>query len=64
MRAYVGITGLVFGALAILHAWRYIQEGSQIANPWFIAITVVAAGFCLWAVRLLRGSRGRGDSGT
>ncbi|HEY9382860.1 MAG TPA: hypothetical protein VIP80_05030 [Gemmatimonadales bacterium] len=58
MRAYVMTTGIVFGVLAAIHVWRFIEEGSQVArNPFFLAITIVAAGLCLWAVRLLRPAR-------
>jgi len=54
MRAYVMTTGILFGLLTLIHVWRYIQEGSQIVEPFFVGITVLAAGLCLWAVRLLR----------
>jgi hypothetical protein len=54
MRAYLIITGVLFGFLTVVHVWRIAAEGTQVANPWFIAITLVAAVLCGWAFRLLR----------
>ena len=55
MRAYLTTTGAVFGLLALAHLWRIIEEGSHLAtDPWFVLITLVAAGLCLWAFRLLK----------
>ncbi|MES2176657.1 MAG: hypothetical protein V4550_02235 [Gemmatimonadota bacterium] len=52
MRAYVITTGVVFGLLAAAHVWRIFVEGSGVAKPPFVAITVVAAALCGWALRL------------
>ena len=58
MRAYVMTTGAVFGLLALVHLWRVVEEGTRLAtDPWFVAITVIAASLCLWAVRVLRTAR-------
>jgi hypothetical protein len=55
MRAYVTTTGVIFGVLALAHIWRVFEEGAHLAtDPWYIIITVVAAGLCLWAWRLVR----------
>jgi len=54
MKAYLIATGILFGLLAAIHVWRYIEEGPTVANPFFLGITVLAAGFCVWAIRLLR----------
>ena len=55
MRAYVMTTGVLFGLLALLHAWRLIEEGLHVdKSPWFVLITVAAAGLCIWAWRLLK----------
>jgi hypothetical protein len=48
------ITGIVFGILAAIHVWRYIEEGSGVADAFFVGVTLLAAGFALWAFRLLR----------
>ena len=55
MRAYLLTTGTVFGLVAVLHLWRAIAESTSLArDPWFILITLVAVGLCVWAFRLLR----------
>jgi len=57
MKAYVITTGAVFGLLTLMHVWRVFAEDRRLArDPWFILITVVAAGLCLWAWRLLKRS--------
>lgn len=54
MKAYVTITGVVFGLLALVHVWRAIAEGPQLAtDPWFLLITAIAAAMSLWAFRLV-----------
>jgi hypothetical protein len=54
MKTYVITTGVVFGVLALLHLWRAIAEGPQLASdPWFLVITVIAAALSLWAFRLV-----------
>jgi len=54
MKTYVMTTGVVFALLTLAHIWRVIEEGPHLAtDPWYILITVAAAGLCLWAVRLL-----------
>ncbi len=59
MKAYLLITGSLFGLLALAHFLRTIVEWSRLAaEPWFIvegpAIGVLAAALCFWAWRLLR----------
>jgi len=55
MKAYIMITGAVFGLLVVAHIWRAIEEGPGVVkNPFYIIITIAAAGLCLWAWRLLR----------
>jgi hypothetical protein len=55
MRAYVMITGVVFGLLTVAHIWRIIEEGRHLAmEPFFVLITLAAAGLSVWAWRLLR----------
>jgi hypothetical protein len=61
MKAYLVTTATIFALLAIAHAWRTIAEWPRGAmDPWFVivpAIGALAAGLCLWAVRLLRNPR-------
>jgi hypothetical protein len=59
MRAYVLTTGILFGLLALVHLWRIVEEAPTLGtDPWFILITLAAAGLGLWAWRLLRRSPG------
>ncbi len=55
MRAYLVVTGAVFGLLVVIHLARLIVEGPHVAaDPFFIGATVVAAGMAFWALLLLR----------
>jgi hypothetical protein len=55
MRAYVGTTGVIFGLLVLAHVWRAVVEGPHLAtDPWYVLITLAAAGLCLWAWRVLK----------
>jgi ABC-type proline/glycine betaine transport system permease subunit len=55
MRAYVASTGVIFALIVLLHLWRGFVEGpALLLSPWFIAITLLAAGLGVWAWRLLR----------
>ena len=56
MKTYVMTTGAVFGLLTLAHLWRTFEEPYLAKDPWYILITVAAAGFGLWALRLLRRS--------
>jgi hypothetical protein len=53
MRTYVVTTGVVFGLIAVVHLWRVVEEGSQLAKePFFIVVTALAASLAIWAWRL------------
>ena len=55
IRAYLLTTGSVFGLITVAHIWRVIAESTALGrNPWFILITVLAGGLCVWAFRLFR----------
>ncbi len=55
MKTYVVTTGSLFGLLVLIHVWRILEEGTHLAtDPWYLFVTVAAAGFCVWACRLLR----------
>ena len=54
MKAYVIVTGTVFGLVTVAHIWRAFVEGPQLArDPWFILLTLAVAALCLWAIRLI-----------
>ena len=55
MKAYVISTCTVVGLIVAAHIWRAIAEGPALAkDPFFELITIAAAGFCLWALRVLK----------
>lgn len=56
MKAYVITTGAVFGLITLAHIVRIFGEGSRLAkDPWFVLLTLITAGLCFWAWRLVRG---------
>jgi hypothetical protein len=55
MKAYLITTGVIFGLIVVMHIARAFEEGPRMAkDPFFIALTVLAAGLCVWAFRLLK----------
>ena len=57
MKAYLITTAILFALLTVVHIWRAVEEGSHLAtDPFFVAVTVIAAGLCGWAIRLLQTS--------
>ena len=57
MKAYLVTTGIVFGLITLAHIARVIAEGPHLLKePWWVLLTLIAAGLCLWAFRLLRRS--------
>ena len=58
MKAYLLTTSVVFALLTLAHLLRIIVEGPHLAkDPFFLLITVVAGGLCVWALWLLRLSK-------
>jgi len=61
MRTYLVVSGLLFGAVALLHLLRLIYGwpaavGTMSMPLWVSALgLVVAGGLCLWAFALTRG---------
>jgi hypothetical protein len=54
MKIYLTLTALVFGLLTVVHLWRMTAESASLArDPWFLLLTLLSAGLCVWAVRLL-----------
>lgn len=55
MKAYVMTTGSLFGLLVLVHVWRAVEEGPQLATrPEYVVVTVLAAAMCFWAWRVFR----------
>ncbi len=58
LKAYLITTGAVFALLALVHLWRVIVEWPHVVrDPFFLLITVLAAGLAVWALRLLLSNR-------
>jgi hypothetical protein len=53
MKTYVMTTGLLFGLVTLAHVWRVIEEVHLATDPGYILITLMTAGLCLWAWRLV-----------
>ena len=54
MKAYLAITGVVFGLLTAAHVWRIFGENARLAaDPFFMIITGLSAALCAWAGWLL-----------
>ena len=55
MKAYITTTGVIFGLITLAHLMRIVAEGAHVGrDPGFLLLTVLAAGLCGWAFRLLR----------
>jgi hypothetical protein len=60
MKAYLAVTGTLFGLITLAHVWRVIAESASLAtDPWFILLTALSAALCAWACRLLLTTRSR-----
>jgi hypothetical protein len=58
MKAYVIITGALFGLLTVAHIVRVVTENPRLATePFFVLVTLLTAGLCLWALQLVLRSR-------
>ena len=57
MKAFLWTTGIVFALITVAHIWRVLAESTALArDPWFIFLSLVAAGLSVWSFRLLRTS--------
>ncbi len=54
MKAYLGVTGSVFGLIVIAHIARIFMEGRQVMDVWWVLLTLLAAAMAVWAGRLFR----------
>jgi hypothetical protein len=53
MKAYLITTGIIFGLITAAHVLRVFAEGVAMAkDPFFILLTALAAGMCVWDWRL------------
>lgn len=53
MRAYVIVTGIVFGLVVVAHVLRMLLESPALATePSYLGLTLFAAALTIWAVRL------------
>jgi len=56
MKAYLIVTGSIFGLIGVAHLVRLFVEGHALSDPWFLgsnlALFVVGAGLAIWATRL------------
>jgi hypothetical protein len=57
MKAYVVMTGALFGLLTVVHLLRMLEETRLLTDPWYILITAATAALCLWSWYVLRLSR-------
>jgi hypothetical protein len=57
MKAFLVTAGTVFGLVVIAHVARVMAEPAMARDPWFWALTVLAAGLSAWAWRLVWTSR-------
>lgn len=54
MKAYVGITGLVFALVFAAHVARILAEGAGLLRePLVLVSGLIALGLCLWSLFLL-----------
>ena len=50
MRTYLLATGVIFALIVVAHVWRIVSESHALARePWFMALTLVAAAMSGWA---------------
>ena len=54
MKAYLITTGSIFVLITVAHVWRMVVEPRVSTEPWYLALTLLAAGLAVWAWRLLR----------
>jgi hypothetical protein len=63
MKAYLGVSGAIFGMVAVLHVIRLLLDWPARIGTWSVpmwvswAALLLAAGLCVWAFRLLDASR-------
>jgi hypothetical protein len=62
MKAYLIVSGAIFGLVGIAHLLRLFVEGHPLSDPWFlgnnVALFSVGGGLAVWALRLYKRLRG------
>jgi hypothetical protein len=62
MKAYLVVTGTIFGLVGAAHLLRLFVEGNALSDPWFLAnnlsLFLVGGGLAVWAARLVVRLRG------
>jgi len=62
MKAYLVVSGALFGLVAIAHLLRLFVERGQSSDPSFLAhnlaLFIVGGALAVWALQLLRRQRG------
>jgi uncharacterized protein involved in response to NO len=53
MTGYVKTTGVLFALITLAHLLRMFAEPHLATDPWYLLLTALAAGFTLWAWRVL-----------
>jgi len=62
MKAYLVVSGALFGLVGIAHLLRLFVERDRLSERWFLAhnlaLVVITLGLAVWALQLLRRQRG------
>jgi hypothetical protein len=62
MKAYLVVTGTIFGLVGVAHLLRLLVERHALSDAWFLgsnlALFVVGGGLAIWAARLVARLRG------
>jgi len=53
MKAYIAVTGSIFGLITLAHLWRITVEPQLATDPFYIVLTILAVALCGWSVWLL-----------
>jgi hypothetical protein len=54
MRAYILTSGSIFALILVAHVLRIFQEPHVLREPFWILLTLAAAGLAFWAFRVAR----------
>jgi hypothetical protein len=52
MKAFLATAGIVFALVVVAHGARMVAEPQLAHDPWFWALTILAAALAVWAWRL------------
>ena len=53
MTVYIATTGVLFALITAAHILRMFAEPHVATDPWYLLLTLAAAGFSVWAWRVL-----------